>query len=283
MIQEYITYLNINLHYSQYTCKAYAADLRQLAIYAKTYNPEIRWSTLTPSIVENWIASMTGKYDAATICRKLSAVKSLYQYFWKHGKIERNCMRYIKAPKKAEKLPDLITPSELKTMLDALEKDPTRGRERRAIITTLYLTGMRFAELRSLKRADVDFANMTITIDGKGRRQRVAPMSTRLREIMLEYDVLSKHDRATFFAHIDGTTYGEEELRGIIRGTMEAYTRAAHAHALRHRFATALAENGTDLATIKQMMGHKQIESTQIYINMATTAKRAHVEKLKTS
>lgn len=283
MIQEYITYLNINLHYSKYTCKAYAADLRQLAIYAKTYNPEIRWSTLTPSVVENWIASMTGKYDAATICRKLSAVKSLYQYFWKHGKIERNYMRYIKAPKKEEKLPDLITPSELKTMLDALEKDPTRGRERRAIITTLYLTGMRFAELRSLRCADVNFEDMTITIDGKGRRQRVAPMSNALRAVLLEYDVLSKHNRATFFAHLDGTAYGEEELRGIIRGTMEAYTKAAHAHALRHRFATALAENGADLATIKQMMGHKQIESTQIYINMATTAKRAHVEKLKTS
>lgn len=281
MIQTFITYLNANLHYSQYTCKAYAADLRQLATFAKTYNPEIRWSTLTPSIVENWIASMSGKYDAATICRKLSAVKSLYQYFWKHGKIDRNYMRYIKAPKKAEKLPDLITPSELKTMLDALEKDPTRGRERRAIITALYLTGMRFTEARTLKRADVDFDNMTITIDGKGRRQRVAPMSNALRAVLLEYDVLSKHNRATFFAHLDGTAYGEEELRGIIRGTMEAYTRAAHAHALRHRFATALAENGTDLATIKQMMGHKQIESTQIYINMATTAKRAHVEKLK--
>lgn len=279
MIHEFETYMANVLGYSPCTCRAYASDLRQLATYAKTFNTEIRWSTLTPGIVECWLGSMITTHDARSIRRKASAVRSLYNWFWHQGKIASNWMRYIKAPKAADKLPGIISTAETNNMLGALASDPARQTEY-AILSALYRAGLRFSEARNLRRADVDFSALTLRVDGKGKRERLVPMAAALADVLERYDGRRPSGRVFFFAHPSGAQYNEDDFRKIIHNTMADYTEASHAHALRHRFATSLAEGGTDLATIGQLLGHKQIKTTSIYINLAARAKRAAVNAL---
>lgn len=263
--------------YSPYTCRAYRKDLRQLAAFAKTYSPEMRWSILPPSIVENWMLSMAHTHSPESINRKLSAVKRLYQWFFDKGFLDKNPMRYIKRIRTTEKLPNGITKDEAD---EISRKAAEKGIQTQAIIATLRYTGLRIGELRTLTMNDVDLANGRITVCGKGNRWRMIPISDRLHAILKIYLEAVPPTAEYVFSDANGNPMGDRALRELVTANMRGHTRNAHPHAYRHGFATVLIENGTDIETTRRLLGHKNIDTTARYIGTSMNHVRNAVNAL---
>lgn len=283
MITNFINYLRVNKNYSGFTCRAYETDLKQFASYVRGIDPRARWSTIGPTDLELWSGwLLTHGYDPTSVCRKITAVKMLYRWFFTHKMIEKDDMRYVAKPKTGEKIPTSIyTTQEVKNLVDALLMNGGEGLRNAAILAIFFFTGARFTEVRQLRGRDVDFFSKTIRIDGKGRRERLAPMSEALTAIV------QRHMNADSIGPDDHLfKLSERQMRDMIHSLLDGIVKESgrwmqtNPHALRHSFATALLENGTDLETIRQLMGHKHIETTTIYTHVATRRKAQAVEAL---
>lgn len=284
MIHNFLTYLQVNKNYSKYTIKAYHTDLTQFVRYARTIDPEARWSTMPPSMLESWSGKLLcDGYDPASVGRKIASVKAIYQYFFVMRGIDKNQMRYVAKPKATEKVPSSIyTAEEIQKLIEDLGENGSIGIKSAAILATFFYTGARFSEVRKLTTADIDFKNKSIKLDGKGRRQRTVPMHATVEKALTAYVErfqISPKDRLW--------TDTEEELRERVHALLEGIvletkwdTRKTNPHALRHSFATALLSNGTDLETIRQLLGHKHLETTTIYTHVNTQHKAQEVARL---
>lgn len=284
MITTYINYLVTVCNYSPCTAKAYETDLRQFASFAKSFNPAITWRTTTPGILELWIGSLFNKgYDTMSIRRKVASVKSIYKYFQNKNMIEKDVMRYVKKPKATEKVPSSIyAPEEIKNLINRLsEYEDTESTTSAAALAIFFYTGARFSECRLLKAYDIDFKNHTIKLDGKGRRERIVPMNETT-EAAVKRHITRNATPGDYIFNDSEPTFRER-----IHALLESITiqdaddrRNTNPHALRHSFATALLNNGTDIETIRQLLGHKYIETTTIYTHVATKHKAEAVNAI---
>lgn len=258
MIEQYINYLRNIRGYSENTCKAYENDLRDFISWAKANVSGARWSTLTRKDIDNYVTAMVAQeLKPATTNRRLAAISGIYNYFRREGKQVENPCKYESRRKKAETIPNTIPVSDIRKAWE------NANGVAKVMLGLLASTGIRIQELLDMTWENIDFESCSIKINGKGSKQRLVYTTPEHLETLK-----TLHDMGGRFGRI--FTMEQRSARRIIFDALKPFSSAPQLspHAIRHTMATNLANHGANVTTIATILGHKQIETTQKYIDM---------------
>jgi integrase/recombinase XerC/integrase/recombinase XerD len=229
---------------------------------------------VTTRVLRRYAAVLSGRdMVAATVSRKLAALRALYRTLREHGLIDQNPADLVPAPKKPQKLPRVLKPDEVAAILDRIPASTSLDVRDRAIFEVAYACGLRAEELVNLDLAAVDFDAEELRVEGKGDKTRILPVGEAALRAVGRYAerarpaLLTDRAEPALFLSKSGRRLSTSDVRRRLR----VWTRHAavqggvHPHALRHSFATHLLEGGADLRTIQELLGHSSISTTQIY------------------
>lgn len=265
MLTRFENYIKNIKGYSERTCSEYLKDLKGFAKWAKTYKEDARWSTLTRSDIDEYITMRAKEgIKPATTNRELSSISALYRFFIREGLMTSNPARFQSRRKQGEHLPNTI-PSE----------DLRKAYEHSVGVVHVWIgllstTGIRISELLGLNWEDIDFNSCSLEIHGKGNKDRIVYTTAEYLDLMRQ-----AYERNPIEGRI--FRYSERDARHMIWEALNPWSRAKQLspHAIRHTFATTLARQGVNVATIATILGHNRIATTQKYIDMAQMDCRA--------
>ena len=256
---------------SPHTIRNYASDLAQLAEFLDGgAEPDV-------TALRMWLASVhESGASTVTMRRKLAAVRSFYRYLMKQGAVRSNPAKLLFTPRTPQKLPQVQTPEQTSSLIDEVAKDqlerPFPERDL-AIFELLYGCGLRVSELVGLNLADLDTAERTLRVRGKGRKERDVPFAGKAAaalERYLEHRGSAPAEPAVFL-----NNRGHRLTDGSVRRLVKLYSTqlmgdsSLHPHGLRHAYATHLLSSGADLRAIQELLGHAQLSTTQKYTQLA--------------
>ena len=280
-IESFLTHLLKEKGYSVFTIQSYGNDLNQFLLFLQF--PAL--NSLKKHHIRNFIDYLYQKdYSNTTIARKISSLRSFSKYCLKQGDIKSDPFALISAPKRSRKLPDFLRKGPLLKELLKSEKNSESSRDFRdtAILELLYATGMRLRELTNLDVKDVRFETGTVRVFGKGGKERIIPTGNRslncikkyLRTRLLQGETAS-WDTPLFFGR-KKNRISPRTIQMVVSKRLKSIGEGVnvHPHLLRHSFATHLLDNGADLKAIQELLGHKNLSTTQIYTHVS-------IEKLR--
>ncbi len=272
-IREFIEYLHNVRHTSENTISSYHRDLVQLQDYLINRGI-LRWEEVTQDSLSEYVKALAEQhFAAATVSRHIASIKSFFHYLVENGNIENDVAEILKAPKVEKKLPTVMTPAEVDLLLMQPDAKSLKGKRDRAMLELLYATGMRVSELISLKVNDLDFRINCVNCS-TGDKQRTIPFGQKAREALLDYlktardSMLHDHNEEVLFLNCsDGNSMSRQGFwkllkqyagKAGIKVDITPYT-------VRHTFAAHLLENGADLKSVQEMLGHADISTTARY------------------
>lgn len=290
----FLFYCQYERNLSDKTLKAYKIDLRQFKEFLAKNLPVVRIDSIDKEVVREYIKAVSQGNKPKTIKRKLATVKSLFNYLEFDGTILVNPFRKLRVSIKEGKiLPKTIPRKSLGRLFGSVYNQLEAATEKNtlsltrdiAILELLFETGVRVAELCSLKQEDIDLAGRGVKIMGKGTRERIVPLcSEETIKAVTAYESLY-HSRIEaqqrwFFINRDGRRLSEQSVRSIIRKHTKGAALPTNItpHMFRHSIATQLLENGVDIRYIQTFLGHSSITTTQIYAQVSQKAQRAVLE-----
>lgn len=273
-INSFIQYIQYEKRFSSHTVLAYQQDLEQLSYYLKQ-EYELEDPAQAQSIhIRSWTVSLIeGGYHTNSVRRKLSTLKAYFNYLQKYHGLQQNPMRKVVVPKTGKRLPSSLVAVEFNQLLDHLEfSQEYSGQRDKMILELLYGTGIRRAELISLRLKDIDWSASLVRVYGKRNKERMIPISANLLQLLKKYLQIRE---AEFGSEAPDrlflTDKGKELYPKLVYNTVKKYLSMITSgeqkgpHVLRHSFATHLSENGADLNAIKELLGHSNLAATQIY------------------
>ena len=276
--EDFLRHLDLERGLSPHTLKAYRSDLdRFLAFLAADYLAQplesLRPEKVEPAAVRAFLAAMTRQgLSRRSQARALSAVKSLFKYACREGRLAKSPAERVRTPKQEKKKPLHLRPDEMQRLIDAPQDDSPLGRRDLALIELLYATGLRVGELVSLDWPDLDLHGRTLRVLGKGGRERMVPFGRPAAEALRRWKndwltLAAQGDEEPVFLNFRGTRLSDRSVRRILDRHAEAAALPTdiHPHALRHTFATHMLEQQADLRTIQELLGHSSLSTTQKY------------------
>ena len=311
VIQEFLSYLKFEKRFSEHTAKCYGADLRQFGEFliwrdeeraptAEVISPaqqeggsatavatraNIKLDQLILSAptdtIRAYLAFLNEKqYSKATIARKLATLRSFYKFLVKRNQLTSNPVTPVRTPKQEKKLPRFLEYEQVKSLLETPPMDSWLGARDRAILETLYSTGIRVSELVALNMDDIDFLGEVVHIRGKGKKERISPISSSALQTIQHY-LEFRNKRAQSNSNFDSKVlfvnkHGGRLSTRSVRRKMDKYLKMAgldptiSPHTLRHSFATHMLNNGADLRSVQELLGHQSLSTTQIYTHVTT-------------
>lgn len=314
IVQMFLSYLIDERHFSPYTSRCYGLDLRQYSDFLADHfgikhdeavektacdKRDAKSNTVTGKIltadletIRSFLAKMGEQnYSAATMARKIATLRSFHKWMEKRTLVANNPMLMIRTPKQAKRLPKAITVDQIERLLSAPDDRDLLGARDRAILETLYSTGIRVSEVVGINRADVNDAGESIIIRGKGRRERVVPLGSHalgaLRHYvqMLDGELakagLAADPDAPLFVNKHGTRLSSRSVRRKVSKylTQVGLDPDISPHTIRHSFATHLLDNGADLRSVQELLGHQSLSSTQVYTHLTSQRMRDAYDK----
>ena len=274
MIKKFLHYLEYQRNYSQYTINNYEKDIIDFNTFLKSKN--INYTDLTYQDVRKYIVILNNnKYARTSVSRKLSAIRRFYRYLVMEGIIKTNVFNLVSAPKKERKLPKFLYYDEIEDLFLIPDTSNSLGQRDMLILEMLYATGIRVNELVNIKISDIDFNNQTILILGKGNKERKVVFGTYCNEILSlylndGYLFLNKDKSEYLILNNKGKKLTTRGINYIISNLIKKASLKSNLspHTLRHSFATHMLENGADLLTIQQLLGHSSLSATSIYTHV---------------
>ena len=283
-VDQFLTYLQHEKRYSPHTLQSYQTDLLQFRDFIdSTYALELG-EVKVVHVRDFMVWLMDQGISESSVGRKLSALRSFYKYQMKLGMLTRNPISMVKAPKVPSRLPVIVSDEQLDHLLDSDQFfDSSFPSQRdKLVIEAFFGTGMRLAELLSLREADIDFYNSSIKVTGKRSKERIIPISRQLARLFEKYIELKSLQNfnnktgALFVTDKGADAYPKQIHRIVVRYLTYISTQDKKSpHVLRHSYATSLLNRGADLNAIKELLGHASLAATQVYTHNS-------VERLKT-
>jgi integrase/recombinase XerC len=282
-LDSFIIYLRTEKRYSVHTVQAYERDLSLLGAYLQTNYDIQSWNQVQATFLRSWVVFMN-KHGMAprSVRRKLSAAKHLFRFLKREGAVQHNPTANLQSPGMGKRLPETVDEKSLaKLWQEGVFTDDFSGWRDRMILELLYATGMRRAELISLKVQDVELTARQLKVTGKGNKERWIPFGETLALHLKTYISLrNSHFDQGSNPHLIITDKGEPIYPKMVYNKVHFYlglistVKKRSPHVLRHSFATHLSDSGADLQAIKELLGHASLSATQIYTHNS-------VEKLK--
>jgi len=276
--QKFLEYFKSEKNCSELTVISYETDLREFEEFFESLNEGITWHTVDESVVREWIIYLLDekKLENSSVNRKLSALRTFYRFLLKMQYVEHDPLLRIKGPKRKKLLPAFVKEKEMDLLIEMLGNDESyEGVLNKTVILLLYLTGMRKAELLALEDKDVDFVNKQLKVTGKRNKQRIIPFGQELEDCLHHY----MNARCTKFNQgfekllisPKGIPLSREKVGKIVKDDLSAVTKQQKRspHVLRHTFATAMLNNNADLVSIQKLLGHANLNTTQIYTHVS--------------
>ncbi len=306
IIEQFLSYLIDERHFSPYTSRCYGLDLRQFAEFtAGLFSIEVTEATERAAFAGRDAASgktVTSKilatdvelvrkflghlaqqnYSAATTARKIATLRSFHKWMEKRGIASVNPMTLIRTPKQPRRLPKAITVDQVEKLLGAPTAGDLLGTRDRAILETLYSTGIRVSEVVAINRGDLDLDAGGLKVRGKGRRERTVPVGSHAMAAIQRYLVKAHEERVPMepSSALFVNKLGSRLSSRSVRRKVSKYLKVAgldpdiSPHTIRHSFATHLLDNGADLRAVQELLGHQSLSSTQVYTHLTTARMR---------
>ena len=273
IIDQFLNYLRYERNRSPRTVQLYEENLRDFQAYLQGVDDCLTLQTADADMLRGWMESLMDKgLKATTVNLALSAVRTFYRYVLLRHFVERDPACGVKGPKKAKPLPQFVRESEMNQLLDEeISTDNYSEVRARTIIMLFYETGIRLAELVGLDDADVDFTSMQLKVTGKRNKQRIIPFGEELSEALRNYMALRDAEvvkqSSALFLNGRGKRVSRAVVQCLVRNRLAEVTtlKKRSPHVLRHSFATAMLNNGAGLESVKKLLGHESLETTEIY------------------
>ena len=274
MIEKFLDYLRYERNRSELTVISYEKSLRDFEAYFKNRDGQLSWESVDSDIIRDWMESLMDQGDmATTVNRCLSAVRSFFRFALARGLVQKDPSHVVKGPKKQKPLPSFVRENEMDRLIDMQEMWGSGYKDIRArtLIIVLYSTGIRLAEVVGLNTADVDFTTHQLKVTGKRDKQRIIPFGEELENTLREYIALRDETvggtTEALFTSEKGERIKRWQVEKLVRECLSQVTtqKKRSPHVLRHSFATAMLNNGAGLESVRKLLGHESVATTEIY------------------
>jgi integrase/recombinase XerC len=282
LLHGYIRYLEAERHASPYTVRNYTRDLRHFIGYLNTEKVST-FDEVDRHLLRRYIASLQGEgYEKTSISRKLSALRSFYNYLIQRNLLSANPLMAVSSPKLDKRLPSFLSNEEVTRLLESPDTATPIGQRDRAILELLYASGLRVSEIAKLDLGNMDLDSLEIRVWGKGSKERMvligkpaaASLSLYLREGRRR--LLGDSRTEALFVNRYGRRLSQRSVqKAISRHALAAgLDKRVFPHMVRHSFATHLLDGGADLRVVQELLGHANLSTTQIYTHVTQNRAR---------
>ena len=273
MIERFLDYIRYERNLSPQTVMTYERFLRDFESYFRGLDATADWKTVDADLIRDWLEQMLDNgAKATTVNTALSAVRSFFRYALRRRLVEKDPAHLIEGPKKSKPLPQFVREKEMDELIDDKEwGDKFIDVRARAILILLYETGVRVSELTGLDDEDLDVTAGQLKVTGKRNKQRIVPFGQELATAIGQYvnqrDKEVERQTTALFVTDKGERMTRQQVYAIVRRYLGEVTtlKKRSPHVLRHSFATAMLNNGAGLESVKKLLGHESLETTEIY------------------
>ena len=273
MVDQFLNYLRYERNRSPLTVRWYEENLRDFETYIQGLDDCLTLQTVDADVIRGW---MEYRMDAgkmpATVNRGLSAIRTFYRFALSRNLVAKDPARSISGPKKSKPLPQFVREAEMDQLFDeTLQGEQYNNVRARTILLLFYETGIRLGELVGLNNEDVDLAAMQLKVTGKRDKQRIVPFGDELAQALGDYMSLRDHEVGSRSSALFLTDKGERmsrcQVQYLVKKHLSEVTtlKKRSPHVLRHSFATAMLNNGAGLESVKKLLGHESLNTTEIY------------------
>ena len=280
-INNFKNYLNIERGLSTNSIKSYENDLNKFLNFLQIEKNKYKPDEVTTDLIKEFIYDISKKLKSSSQSRIISGIRNFYDYLIFENIISNNPVDNIELPKIEKKLPNILSIEEIDRIINNINKEKPESERNIAIIETLYGCGLRVSELINLKISNLFFSEDFIIVTGKGNKQRLVPISEVNKKSINCYILNSRGKlkikeecKDTLFLNRRGSKLSREMIFTIIKKLVleSKINKKISPHSFRHSFATHLLENGADLKSIQQLLGHQSITTTEIYMHLDNKA-----------
>lgn len=275
MIDQFLSYLQLERNMSPLTVLTYETALREFEAYFSGEDAQFAWDAIDSDVIRNWVESMMDEgQQATTINKKLSALRSFFRFALKRGLVGHDPAHRVRGPKNSKPIPQFVTEKEMNVLLD----EEVGGEEyidvrARTIFILFYEAGLRRAELVGLNDDDVDLSARRLKVTGKRNKQRIVPFGDEMAEQLQCYMKLRDEKMGqrpaggALLLNDKGERMTAQQVYELVKKHLSMVTnlKKRSPHVLRHSFATAMLNNGAGLESVQKLLGHESLKTTEIY------------------
>ncbi len=277
-IQQFLAYLHVEKNASDYTVQFYESDLMMFLTFLETEQIN-KVQDVDPLVVRIFLTELyKRKLSRKSVSRTLSCLRSFYTFLEKNHVTKVNPFAHIPLPKQDTRIPNFFYEEELSELFEVSDLSTPIGQRNQALIETLYATGIRVSECEQLELRQIDFHLSVINVIGKGRKERFIPFGQYAKEALLQYidngrnELVNKSSEKSVhvFVNSRGNPITARGIRYVLNSMMKqtSLTVNMHPHKIRHSFATHMLNEGADLRSVQELLGHDNLSSTQIYTHV---------------
>ncbi|ANU22893.1 tyrosine recombinase XerC [Planococcus donghaensis] len=276
MLESFMSYIQLEKNYSTHTVHHYEHDLADFFLFLNAEGvPDIQEVEYIHA--RNYVTKLyDAKLSRTTVSRKISAIRSFFRYANREYGLDEAAFRSLYHPKKEERLPQFFYEEELAQLFKSVQGEDKLSVRNTALLELLYATGMRVSECVSIRLNDLDQTMQIVKVMGKGRKERYIPYGQFAQDALEHYledarpKLMKKQDHDYLFVNSRGEVVTDRGIRHILSECMKkaSVNSSIYPHMIRHTFATHLINNGADIRTVQELLGHSHLSSTQVYTHV---------------
>jgi len=283
-LQDFIKYMKLEKNYSQHTIESYEHDILEFFMFMNEQSID-HLSTLSYQDARLYLTELYRKgMSKKSVSRKLSCLRSFFSFLLREQLVSSNPFQQVSLPKQDKRLPEFFYEEELEALFASIDTSIPSGQRDRALLELMYATGIRVSECAEIQLKDLDFYTSVVLVKGKGGKERYAPFGQIAKTTIMTYindgrrKLMKEKQHDFLFVNQKGDPLTVRGIQYIFQKMMEraGNARKVHPHMIRHSFATHLLNNGADLRTVQELLGHSQLSSTQIYTHVT----KDHLKKV---
>jgi len=280
LIEKFENYISVERNLSLHTQRNYISDLNQFKEFLKRENPKIKIGEIDSTIIRSYLGFIYKRNRKSSIARKLASLRTFFRFLLRLGILEKIPASLSSTPRLEKHIPSFLSVDEMFTLLEMPDKTKLQGLRDKAIMETLYSSGLRVSELVEMNEDDLDLNLGIIKIMGKGKKERIVPIGNKAIEALKDYlksrKMISKHQQPCslnppVFLNYRGARLSTRSVARIINKYIKqcGLLKNISPHSLRHTFATHMLDAGADLRAIQELLGHVSLSTTQRYTHVS--------------